>query len=296
MSSFYLIQQLCEFRCVMFLPGDYHTHSFRCNHADGHLMEYIRVAISLGLPEIGLSGHFPMCLLPPQFHRYAMDISELPNYLSTAKELQENFKSKIQTMVAFEVDFHKPIFSQYKQALKPYLSDLDYLIGSIHGLKWKDHIIPIDSSFTLPDELSRKNNGKDTLQLSYYSDLLELVRSNFYDILGHFDVIKKLGFTTDNEERIWESILRVLDALETSNMAVEINTSGLRKSEKELYPNKRIIKELIERKIPLVIGSDAHRPADVGYAFEPTVHFLKKNGLKSVSKIASHERVQVPLN
>ncbi len=296
MSFFYPIQQLCEFRCVMFLPGDYHTHSFLCNHADGQLIEYIQTAISLGLPEIGLSGHFPMFLLPPQFHKYAMDISELPNYLATAKELKEKYKSKIQTKIAFEVDFHKPIFSQYEQALKPYLPDLDYLIGSIHGLKWKDYIIPIESSFILPAELARKNIGKDTLLVSYYSDLLELVRSNFYDVLGHFDVIKKLGFTPDDEDRIWESILRVLDALETSNMVVEVNTSGLRKSENELYPNKRIIKELIARKILLVIGSDAHHPTDVGYAFEPTIHFLKKNGLKSVSKISSQERVQVPLN
>ena len=165
----------------------------------------------------------------------------------------------------------------------------------IHGLKWKNYIIPIDSSFTLPDKLARKNIGNDTLLLTYYSDLLELVRSDFCDVLGHFDAIKKLGFTSD-EDRIWESILRVLDALETSNMVVEVNTSGLRKSENELYPNKRIIKELIARKIPLVIGSDAHHPADVGYAFEPTIHFLKKHGLKYVGKISSQKRVQVPLN
>ncbi len=280
----------------MSLPGDYHTHSYLCNHASGQLVDYIQAAISLGLPEIGLSGHFPMHLLPSQFHKYAMDFSELNTYLETAKELKLRFKSKIQTKVAFEVDFHKPILSRYQQALKPHLPNLDYLIGSIHGLKWKNYIIPIDGSFSLPDELSRENNGKDTLILSYYDDLRELVRSKYYDVLGHFDVIKKLGFNFDDEERIWEGVLKVIDELENSSMAVEINTSGLRKPENELYPNKAIIKELIKREIPVVISSDAHQPTDVGYAFDSTLQFLRKNGLRSICQITAYEHSQVPLN
>ena len=151
-------------------------------------------------------------------------------------------------------------------------------------------------TFKLPEELVHEKNGKDTLILSYYNDLLELVRTKYYDVLGHFDVIRKLGFEVDEEEEIWESILRVMDELEKSNMAVEINTSGLRKREEKLYPNSRIIRELIDRKIPLVLGSDAHQPSDVGFAFESTVNFLRKNGLNSISQISAHEISQVPLN
>jgi len=279
----------------MSLPGDYHTHSYLCNHASGHLNDYLQVAINLGLPEIGLTGHFPMHLLPSQFHKYAMDISELNSYLETAEELKIKHKSKIETKIAFEVDFHKPILSQYKQALKPILPKLDYLIGSIHGLKWKDNIIPIDGSFALPEELSHENNGKDALILSYYDDLHELIRSKYYTILGHFDVIKKLGFIPDDQERIWGRILRVIDDLETSNMAVEINTSGLRKRENELYPNKAIIKELIERNIPLVLSSDAHKPQDIGYAFDETLRYLTKIGLKSLCKISSYQQTMTLL-
>ncbi|MHA2095597.1 MAG: histidinol-phosphatase HisJ, partial [Candidatus Hodarchaeales archaeon] len=263
----------------MLLPGDYHTHSYLCNHADGHLSDYIHTAITLGLPAIGLSAHFPMHLLPSQFHTYAMTVSELNGYLTTAQELRENFKSKIQTKIAFEVDFHKPLLSQYKQLLNPYLKDLDYLIGSIHGLKWNGYIIPIAQSVSLPEELAYDKNGIDSLILSYYKDLRELIRTNYYDVLGHFDVIKKLGFVSKDEEKIWESILQVMDDLESSNMAVEINTSGLRLKNRELYPQNSIIKELIQRKIPLIIGSDAHKPADVGYAFDSTVNFLKKMGV-----------------
>ncbi len=280
----------------MSLPGDYHTHSFLCNHATGQLSDYIHAAISLGLPEIGLSGHFPMHLLPSQFHKYAMSISQLNSYLNSAKELKKKFSSKIETKIAFEVDFHKPILSQYKQALKPILPDLDYLIGSIHGCSWNGYIIPIDSSFSLPNELKQNDNGTDSLLLAYYDELLDLVKSNYYDVLGHFDVIRKLGFIPENLDLINERVFRVLDALEVSNMAVEINTSGLRKPGNELYPNKLIINELIQRKIPLVMSSDAHRPDDVGYAFESTMKFLRRKGLNSICRISSHEKTQFSLS
>jgi histidinol-phosphatase (PHP family) len=225
-----------------------------------------------------------------------MNISQLSSYLDTARDLRKKFSSKIDTKIAFEVDFHKPLLSQYKRVLEPILPDLDYLIGSIHGLKWNEYIIPIDGSFPLPDELKQDKNGYDSLLLSYYDDLLDLVRSNYYDILGHFDVIKKLGFVPDNIEIVNERIFRVIDALEVRDMVVEINTSGLRKPENELYPNKQIIKELIQRNIPMILSSDAHRPEDVGYAFESTLYFLRKNGLNSIWQISSHERTRIKLD
>ena len=277
----------------MLIPGDYHTHSYHCNHAIGELTDYVERAILLNLPEIGLSDHFPMYLLPEQFHKYTMKKELLESYLQDTSELKNEYQSEIVIKRALEVDYYTPIFNQYKNAVQPILSELDYIIGSIHGIAWNGYVIPIDGAISLPDNFDM--NDSDSLFLSYYDELNKLVKTNFYDVLGHFDVIKKLNLTMNNESIVWESILKVLDSLEGSSMAVEINTSGLRKHD-ELYPQPTIIQELIDRNIPLILGSDAHNPEHVGYAFEKTLDFLKKKGLKRLCRISMHQKEFVKIN
>ena len=37
------------------MKTNYHTHNYRCNHADGTIEDYIKVAIEEGYDEIGIS-------------------------------------------------------------------------------------------------------------------------------------------------------------------------------------------------------------------------------------------------
>ncbi len=277
----------------MQIPGDYHTHSYHCNHAIGSLEEYILKAIQIGLPEIGLSDHYPMYLLPEEFHKYAMKKEQLNSYLHDTRELKDKYQNSILIKRALEVDYYTPVFSMYKSAIEPILSDLDYIIGSIHGITWNGSVIPIDGTFSLPDNYDM--NDSDSLFLKYYDELNKLVKTDFYDVLGHFDVIKKLNLPTTERSNIWESTLNILDSLEKSSMVVEINTSGLRKQD-ELYPQPMIIQELIDRNIPLILGSDAHSPEHVGYAFDETLIFLKKRGLKQLCRISKHQKDFIALN
>lgn len=39
---------------------DYHTHHYRCGHAEAQLDEYVAAAIAAGIDEIGLSDHSPI--------------------------------------------------------------------------------------------------------------------------------------------------------------------------------------------------------------------------------------------
>ena len=278
------------------IPGDYHTHSEACNHASGILEDYIKTGIAIGLPEIGISDHFPMFHLPDIFHHYAMDRSKINQYLKTSQLLKTQYDSKIEVKVGFEIDYYQSTFSTYKHAIKPLLPDLDFLIGSVHVVKWKDQDFLISRAFSVPDGFNSKNGDADNFILNYYENVLELVESNFLDILGHLDVVKKLGLIPEDPQPIWELLMRIIDKVEQKGMVVEINTSGLRMPEKELYPSNKIILELIERKIPLILGSDAHNPTDVGYAFPQTLQFLLKNGLTHLCQINKREKQMVSIS
>ena len=42
-----------------FLRANYHTHTYRCQHAYGSEREYIEAAIRMGITELGFSDHVP---------------------------------------------------------------------------------------------------------------------------------------------------------------------------------------------------------------------------------------------
>lgn len=273
---------------------DYHTHCSRCNHALGSIEDYIREGIKKGMAEIGISDHFPMDLLPARFHIYAMPFEEFSLYIDEIKRLKEKYEHQIIVRVSSEVDFFPEAFRGYKQIIKPFMEDFDYIIGSIHAVPWKEiQAIPIDEAEAIP---TIREIGVDRVYLQYYDTLLKMVKTNFYQIVGHFDVPKKYGLIPQNPEVIWQRIMHILDYIEGNGMAVEINTSGFYKVIHQPYPSEAIITELIHRKIPITLGSDAHRPEDVGFSFLKVIRKCKKLGLKYLCLFSKREKKLVPFD
>lgn len=256
---------------------DYHTHSRLCNHAMGSLKDYVHAAIEKNLKQIGLSDHHPMTFLPEPLHQYAMSLEDLGPYFDKANALKQVYKENIEVLVGLEVDYFKNAFNKYKGVIKQYEGNFNYLIGSIHVIPLNEYeALPVDIEESVP---SIKNIGIDKMFLSYYKAMEELIKSKYFDIIGHFDLPKKTGLVPEDNELIWQKILSLLDHIESTDMLVEINTSGIRNTSQEQYPSDNIIKELIIREIPLTLGSDAHSPSDVAYAFHETIFRLKKIGL-----------------
>ena len=267
---------------------DYHTHTYLCNHATGTIEDYIKSAIEFGLVEIGISDHFPMELLPEHFHIYAMTIDDFPNYIDEIKLMRSKYRDQINVKLSAEVDFFSEAFNGYKKLLSSYLDDFDYIIGSIHAIPWKSHnAIPVDELEAVP---LIKELGVDRFYIEYYDNLLKMVKTGYYDIVGHLDIPKKYGLFPEDTENIWQKILQLLDEMERTGIAAEINTSGLKRKVKEIYPSERIIKELIERKIPIVLGSDAHSPQAIAFRFKEVVEKTKNLGLTELSQYTGRER------
>lgn len=68
----------------------------------------------------------------------------------------------------------------------------------------------------------------------------------------------------------------VLRALQDSGTAVEINTAGWYKHCKEQYPAIPLLNELLQRRIPIVIDSDAHYPQHLSRGWEDAVALLRQ--------------------
>lgn len=258
---------------------DYHNHTTLCGHATGTIAEYIENALSKGLVEIGFADHAP---LPENLRKnITMRPEEMEEYLSTVAFHAEQYKHRIGVRVGLEVDF--PLQASFDIR---YLTDarIDYLIGSCHILDgWLfDHPNYIDGFST---------RDIDEIYSRYYEILHLLIASGHFQILGHLDLVKKFGH---RPKKNFSNVIKHLFD-NSHNIAVEINTAGLRKPVAEIYPSKEIIALLFSINIPVTLGSDAHNPDEVAYEFGSVVELLKKIGYRKISTFRKRQRFDLLL-
>ncbi len=260
---------------------NYHNHTTLCGHADGSMEEYVLAAIKSGVKEFGFSDHAPL----PEHLREG--ISMLPEeaevYIEDVLAVKDKFKDTIEVKLGFEVDF--PRFETFKHT---YLSDprIDFIIGSVHYMG--------DWGFDNPDQRERYDERPiDDIYSDFYSLVESLVDSRFCDIIGHFDLIKKFGHRAVSD--ISPVIRRIAKKMSQYGIAAEVNTSGLYKPVKEIYPSAEIIKIFFEENVAVTLGSDSHSPDDVCRGYDAALSMLKNEGYRKVSGFTGRVRHEVDL-
>ena len=248
--------------------NDYHMHTPLCGHAIGEPQEYAQQAISVGLKEIGFSDHAPFLhMLDP---RVTMNRSQLPDYYRMIEDVRHRFKSNLTIKVAIEADFIPGYEPKTKELLAEY--PYDYVIGSVHFIK--------DWGFDNPDERAKwKDTDVNQVYRDYYDLLRRSAQSKLFDIMGHVDLVKKFGNRAT--EDMTDEVKKTAKVFKDSGVAVEINTSGLRKPVAEIYPSLWNLEIYAKAGIPLTFGSDAHDPKDVGKDFSAAAELAKKAGFKN---------------
>ena len=261
--------------------ADYHMHTLRCGHATGTPAQYVEQAVRRGLSEIGFSDHAPL----PEHLRNGITMApdEVESYLDDLAALGSRYKGSMIIRTGFEVDF--PLHPTFDRSL---LTDprIDYLIGSCHFLdEW-----PFDHP-DFVDEFDRRDIND--IYAAYYSMLGDLADSRMFQILGHMDLVKKFGHRAKRDfSREVELLAKKLKA---SGIAVEINTAGLLKPVAEMYPAREIVGILFRQDVPVTLGSDAHTPENVGYAFDSAVDMIRTAGYRYISGFTKRKRHDIPL-
>src|SRR3989338_3072572 len=198
-----------------------------------------------------------------------MNIKQLSEYYAMIEKVRADYHSELRIKVAIEADF----IPGYEPKTKAILDDYpyDYVIGSIHFI----------NSWGFDDPAEREEWSEHDVNQVYrdYFDLLrQSAKSGMFDIMGHVDLVKKFGHrpTQDMTDEI-EQNARVF---KKSGVAVEINTSGLRRPVKEIYPALSHLKIYCQAGVPLTFGSDAHNPMDVGRDFDKAIDLARAAGFK----------------
>ena len=83
---------------------------------------------------------------------------------------------------------------------------------------------------------------------------------------------------------------RFLTAAAKNNVAMELNTAGLRKDCKEIYPSHKIVQMAKEKGVAITFGSDAHAPDEVGMNFTEAIALARSVGYAESCKFTQRKR------
>lgn len=261
-------------------PADYHMHTPLCQHATGSPTEYAARARQIGLTEIGFSDHSPM--QADDFDNWRMKFSQLGDYVESVRQARRDHPQLV-IKLALEVDY-LPGHEDWIRELAT-LHDWDYFIGSVHYIsgQWD-----IDN----PNKLSEwsKHNPSEVWQ-EYFDRLTQAADSGLFQIIGHADLPKKFGHRPPPDCRsLYE---RFLDAAARTNTAIELNTAGLRKDCREIYPNPELLGLAAKKGVHITFGSDSHAPEEVGLNFAEAVKLARSVGYQQCCRFTQRRREMV---
>lgn len=261
---------------------DYHLHTYLCKHAVGQMEEYVDHALASGLEEIGFSDHNP---LPGGFDsQHRMEERQIEAYLTMVQRMRECYP-RMPIKTGFEVDFLPGAEEFLRIQLERY--PFDYVYGSVHYLG--------DWNFDNPVFVHRwDTQDVDDLYARYFDCLDRMIHTRLFDIVAHADLIKKFGHRPAalDLDAIYE---RLCASLRATGMCLEINTAGLRKEVGEIYPERRMLEIACRYAVPIVFGSDAHRPDEVGYAFDYAAKLARSVGYTHSQRFSQRKREAVEL-
>lgn len=261
------------------LLSNYHMHCHYCD-GKGTPKEMVDKAVSLGFKSVGFSSHAPL----PFDNDFCMLAENLEAYVADIK--QQKDRSDIDVYLGLEIDFIVGLTAPSDTKWDAYR--LDYKIGSVHTLDAPNERYsmlsvdgPHDEFKVLLDEV---HNGSARSMIEvYYQRVRELCEAGGFDILGHYDLVKKhnkaLAFFDEQDSWYQEIAIATLDAVAKAGVILEVNYGGmLRGATDDVYPSPWLLKHAKAKNIPVQINADAHAPHHLGVYHEKCREILLEAG------------------
>lgn len=263
------------------VPHDYHVHSDYSCDCHASLTQMARAATELGLPEVGFSEHFDLIPEDP-CHGFL----RLDEWWSALRQCQRAFDGTLSIRAGIEIGEPHRFPAEVQSLTQEYT--WDYIIGSVHWVA--DKMVFESDYFDQPVGDAYR---------SYFAELHRMIQVAEFDILAHLDIVKRYGFDHYGpfDPRLYEEEIRsVLRACANRNLALEVNTSTLRRSIRELSPTKTILTWFREEGGRwITLGSDAHAPGHVGFGLEQAILAIQEAGFAYLATYKDREPSPSPL-
>ena len=223
------------------MKANYHTHTWRCNHATGAEEDYVKTAVEQGFDILGFSDHTPQFFPEGYVSKIRMDPQELPNYCRIIRDLRDRYSDRIRIHVGLEVEYYPALFSDLLSAARG--QGVEYLILGQHFLG-NEQGQPYTGAPT----------GDEAVLRRYCQQAMEAMQTGAFTYFAHPDLIKFQG-----DHAIYRKYMRRLcQEAKSCGLPLEMNLLGYW-SERN-YPDIRFWALAAEEGCQAIIGWDAHAP------------------------------------
>ena len=168
----------------------------------------------------------------------------------------------------------------------------DYIIGGLHFVD----DVPVGSPRSWGPEVERQE--RFARYNAYYDAMRGLAASGMVDVVAHPDFIKVCCF---DDFQAWlalpdstDRIAAVLEAMRTTDTAMEVSSAGLRKPFHEPYPGPAIMRLAADMGLCISFGSDAHNVEDTGSHFKELAAYAASFGFARSRICVGRESRELP--
>ena len=165
----------------------------------------------------------------------------------------------------------------------------DYIIGGLHFVG----DVPVGSPRCWGPEVERAE--RFARYDAYYEIMQGLAASGMVDVVAHPDFIKVCCY---DDFQAWlalpgstDRIAAVLEAMRTTDTAMEVSSAGLRKPFHEPYPGPVIMRLAADLGLNISFGSDAHNTQDTGSHFSELAAYAAAYGFSRSRICVGRERL-----
>ncbi|MEG0291479.1 MAG: histidinol-phosphatase HisJ family protein [Anaerovoracaceae bacterium] len=248
---------------------DYHTHSiysFDVDKTNGATIdEMCQQAIKIGLKGIAITDHYEIVRdedLLIQRAKMTFDLKEQGDEIFLAKQ---KYRGSLQVLRGIELGSPAHDMDKTKGILSE--NSFDFIVVSCHRIREHNDFYFVD--FEKESDASLKE-----LWSKYLVELKEQIALGIGDSIAHitypYRYFQKNNrhHVLDMENKYREYFAEILKLMIKKEIALEINTSGLRQGLGDTLPNQYIVdfyRELGGTKV--IFGSDAHTKGEIGTEF-----------------------------
>lgn len=247
--------------------SDFHLHSNFSGDSDALPEAMIQQAVRLNMQHVCFTDHYDMDF-PGESEYFLFDIKK---YFEEMQRLKDKYSPYIDVRIGIELGLQTHLKEACEQITKDYA--FDFVIGSIHVVRNQDPYYPA----------YYEGRAERDCYFEYFETVLEnLKHINGYNVLGHIDYIVRYGpnknkfYSYDTYGDILDNILNVCVE---KGIGLELNTGGLAYGLGHPNPHPDILKRYHDIGGEIItVGSDAHAPERLGFAFEQAKDLLKDCG------------------
>ena len=235
-----------------------HSHTFRCGHAQGDVIDYAAEAVKNKMKVLGISDHTPFPEKRDVDTR--MELEEMSDYIKGIERAQQEYPG-LQILKGLECDYAPEYLTFYKGLKETYA--LDYLIGSTHFYYENGNRVSV---FKEPMDHGRMR--------AYVEQITGAIDSELFLFVAHPDLFCLHLEQWDNYTE--DCVREICKMAEWKKMPLEINVSGYLKGKSgpAPFPKEEFWKIASDYAIETLVNSDAHKveclckDIDKGYALQ----------------------------